>query len=160
MTRARTGFWDDPPGLPPEVAAKTGRMQADARARWLATELVLRAAKEQIRERRHQAWKDALAEIAARDTLLRRRPRVELPKCGARTRSGQPCAAPPYREPGELAVRNGRCRMHGGLSTGPRTGFGRARCGDAARRNLERLRSARARMKGKPRLASNEQRGE
>ena len=44
-------------------------------------------------------------------------PRRAWPRCGARTRSGRPCVAP-------LAVVNGRprarCRMHGGLSTGPR----------------------------------------
>lgn len=32
------------------------------------------------------------------------------PRCGARTRSGKPCKAP--------AMKNGRCRMHGGKSTG------------------------------------------
>jgi hypothetical protein len=42
------------------------------------------------------------------------------PRCGARTRrTGCPCRAP--------AMRNGRCRMHGGKSTGPRTEEGRAR---------------------------------
>ena len=34
-------------------------------------------------------------------------------RCGARTRKGTPCKAP--------AMANGRCRMHGGKSTGPRT---------------------------------------
>jgi hypothetical protein len=34
-------------------------------------------------------------------------------QCGARTRTGTPCKGP--------AMRNGRCRMHGGASTGPRT---------------------------------------
>ena len=32
------------------------------------------------------------------------------PRCGAKTRSGQPCKSP--------AMANGRCRMHGGRSTG------------------------------------------
>ncbi|MEN8250139.1 MAG: HGGxSTG domain-containing protein, partial [Bacteroidota bacterium] len=32
------------------------------------------------------------------------------PRCGAKTRSGKPCKAP--------AMANGRCRMHGGKSTG------------------------------------------
>jgi hypothetical protein len=45
------------------------------------------------------------------------------PRCGARTRSGNPCKSP--------AMANGRCRMHGGKSTGPRTVEG-----------LERMRSA------------------
>lgn len=46
-------------------------------------------------------------------------------RCGARTRSGECCRQP--------AMRNGRCRMHGGLSTGPRTAEGRARCAAARR---------------------------
>lgn len=43
-----------------------------------------------------------------------------VPRCGAKTRSGTPC-----RGPGML---NGRCRMHGGTSTGPRTEQGLERC--------------------------------
>src|SRR5215204_7542738 len=35
------------------------------------------------------------------------------PRCGARGRTGKPCQGP--------AMANGRCRMHGGTSTGPRT---------------------------------------
>jgi hypothetical protein len=36
------------------------------------------------------------------------------PRCGARSKgTGRPCNAP--------AMPNGRCRMHGGKSTGPRT---------------------------------------
>ena len=35
------------------------------------------------------------------------------PRCGARTRASAPCRGP--------AMANGRCRMHGGASTGPRT---------------------------------------
>lgn len=46
------------------------------------------------------------------------------PRCGARTRAGTPCQSP--------AMSNGRCRMHGGASTGPRTLAG-----------LERIRKAR-----------------
>jgi hypothetical protein len=42
------------------------------------------------------------------------------PRCGARARAGHPCRSP--------AMRNGRCRMHGGLSTGPRTPEGLERC--------------------------------
>jgi hypothetical protein len=47
------------------------------------------------------------------------------PRCGARTRSHRCCRQP--------AMKNGRCRMHGGLSTGPRTAEGRARCAAARR---------------------------
>src|ERR1022692_120736 len=41
------------------------------------------------------------------------------PRCGAKTRRGTACQAP--------AMSNGRCRMHGGASTGPRTQEGLAR---------------------------------
>jgi hypothetical protein len=41
------------------------------------------------------------------------------PRCGARTRPGMPCKAP--------AMACGKCRMHGGASTGPRTAEGRER---------------------------------
>ena len=42
------------------------------------------------------------------------------PRCGARgKRSGRPCQAP--------AMANGRCPVHGGKSTGPRTAEGLAR---------------------------------
>jgi|SRR5882724_2295320 len=50
---------------------------------------------------------------------------LAAPRCGARTRSGECCRQP--------AMKNGRCRMHGGLSTGPRTADGRARCAAARR---------------------------
>src|SRR5208283_2576542 len=41
------------------------------------------------------------------------------PRCGAKTRKGAPCKGP--------AMKNGRCRMHGGASTGPRTSTGLTR---------------------------------
>jgi len=40
-------------------------------------------------------------------------------RCGAQTRIGMPCQSP--------AMGNGRCRMHGGTSTGPKTAAGLAR---------------------------------
>ena len=45
---------------------------------------------------------------------------LKSPRCGARTRTGCSCRQP--------AMPNGRCRLHGGLSTGPRTPAGLARC--------------------------------
>jgi hypothetical protein len=36
--------------------------------------------------------------------------------CGAKTRAGTPCKCPP--------MKNGRCRLHGGKSTDPRTAGG------------------------------------
>src|SRR5215831_6791156 len=38
------------------------------------------------------------------------------PRCGAKTRRGTACQCP--------AMANGRCRLHGGLSTGPKTAEG------------------------------------
>jgi len=35
---------------------------------------------------------------------------MNAPRCGAKTRKGTPCKSP--------AMKNGRCRMHGGASTG------------------------------------------
>jgi hypothetical protein len=48
---------------------------------------------------------------------------LAAPRCGAHTRAGDCCRQP--------AMANGRCRLHGGLSTGPRTAEGRARCARA-----------------------------
>ncbi|MEZ8606915.1 HGGxSTG domain-containing protein [Vibrio sp. 10N.239.311.G01] len=44
---------------------------------------------------------------------------AELPKCGAMTRKGTPCQRPGNKT-------NGRCRLHGGSSTGPTTKAGKA----------------------------------
>ena len=41
-------------------------------------------------------------------------------RCGAKTRSGSMCRRPAYK-------RNGKCHLHGGASTGPRTKDGIAR---------------------------------
>jgi hypothetical protein len=40
----------------------------------------------------------------------------KAPRCGAKNRHGSPCNCP--------AMPNGRCRLHGGLSTGPKTKAG------------------------------------
>ena len=45
-------------------------------------------------------------------------------RCGAKTRKGTACQRPANK-------RNGRCRVHGGASTGPRTKEGRARISEA-----------------------------
>ena len=37
-------------------------------------------------------------------------PHENIPRCGAKTRPGHPC--------GHYAMKNGRCRYHGGKSTG------------------------------------------
>jgi hypothetical protein len=45
-------------------------------------------------------------------------------RCGAKTRKGTECQRPANKK-------NGRCRVHGGASTGPRTEEGRARISEA-----------------------------
>lgn len=68
----------------------------------------------------------------------------DLPRCGARCRSkgGAPCDARVavcfVTKAGKVRrLLNNRCRMHGGLSTGPRTAEGRQRCVEAGRRGAE-----------------------
>jgi hypothetical protein len=39
---------------------------------------------------------------------------ADAPRCGAKTRKGPPCRQP--------SMPNGRCKMHGGKSTGPPKG--------------------------------------
>lgn len=70
---------------------------------------------------------------------------VVRPQCGARCRDGHPCAAPAVWCAATRRPRNGRCRMHGGLSTGPRTVEGRARVAAATRAaNVARWSTSRA----------------
>ncbi|WP_074743055.1 HGGxSTG domain-containing protein [Celeribacter indicus] len=47
--------------------------------------------------------------------------------CGAKTRSGGACQCRPVHG-------SKRCRLHGGLSTGPKTAAGRERIAEAQRR--------------------------
>ncbi|MCZ6770617.1 MAG: HGGxSTG domain-containing protein [Proteobacteria bacterium] len=54
-------------------------------------------------------------------------PKRFRPLCGARCRVGTPCEAPAVWDSILDRPRNGRCRMHGGASTGPKTLVGRLR---------------------------------
>ena len=59
----------------------------------------------------------------------KRRAELKLMKrCGAKTRFGTPCQNFPVRS--RLAT---RCKLHGGLSTGPKTNAGRAKIAQAQR---------------------------
>jgi hypothetical protein len=61
------------------------------------------------------------------------RPKRERPRCGAKCRDGSLCNAPPvWNRHLDRAV-NGRCRMHGVLSTGPKTEEGRQRIAESNR---------------------------
>lgn len=53
------------------------------------------------------------------------------PTCGAKTKRGTPCQCKPLKP-------HGRCKFHGGASTGPRTEAGK----EAARRNLDKANAA------------------
>ena len=57
------------------------------------------------------------------------------PRCGAKTRSSTVCASP--------AMANGRCRMHGGASTGQRTPEGMKRLQQAPLKHGQRGADAR-----------------
>ena len=67
--------------------------------------------------------------------LRREAMRIPMPGevCGAHARTtGQPCKAP--------AGPNGRCKLHGGLSTGPTSVDGKARTLEALQAGLKRWR--------------------
>ncbi|MGQ0614997.1 MAG: HGGxSTG domain-containing protein [Planctomycetaceae bacterium] len=71
-----------------------------------------------------------------------RTPKRLRPTCGARTRSGRPCSATPVWDDELDRPRNGRCRLHGGLSTGPTSAQGRQRIAAAAALRIRRRREA------------------
>ena len=60
------------------------------------------------------------------DGIGRPLPKKKRPACGARNRNGSHCKA-------RVVPGKRRCRMHGGLSSGPRTAEGRARIAAAQR---------------------------
>jgi hypothetical protein len=73
-----------------------------------------------------------LAQHEASIARERDRPRTKSPAnetCGAKTRAGTPCKR-------RDIYSSGRCRMHGGLSTGPKTPEGKAKVAINLRRSL------------------------
>ena len=80
-------------------------------------------------EMTNEMERDLLLRLAA----ARRREMLRSWKCGAKTRKGMPCQMKPARS-------NGRCRFHGGLSTGPRTAEGRQRIAEAQRQRWKKWR--------------------
>lgn len=65
-------------------------------------------------------------------------PYDQRPTCGAKNRRGEPCRARVVWDEERDLPRNGRCKSHGGLSTGPRTDEGRLRCAEARREAARR----------------------
>ena len=71
--------------------------------------------------------------------------RLRRPRCGARCRDGHACRAPAVWNKLLDRPRNGRCKLHGGKSTGPRTTEGRARIAAAQRERWRAWRAKQAR---------------
>jgi hypothetical protein len=61
-------------------------------------------------------------------------PFLRRPRCCADTRQGKPCG-------NRVVPGKRKCRMHGGLSTGPKTAEGKKRIAEAQRAKWERFRS-------------------
>ena len=57
--------------------------------------------------------------------------------CNAKTRKNTPCQAPPVWDNLRDCAVNGRCKLHGGLSTGPKTEMGRNAIRESNRRRKE-----------------------
>jgi hypothetical protein len=68
----------------------------------------------------------------------------DRPRCGARCRDGHACNARAVWDDSRNAPMNGRCRMHGGLSTGARTAEGLERIRAAQRLRWQRWRVTKA----------------
>lgn len=66
----------------------------------------------------------------------KQRRKRDRPLCGSRCRDGHACKAKAVVCLKTGKPINGRCRMHGGLSTGAKTEEGKARCRDASRRGM------------------------
>src|SRR5580692_11500755 len=58
------------------------------------------------------------------------------PLCRAKCRNGRSCKAKVVVDPKTGEPINGRCRMHGGLSTGAKTQQGKDKSREAARRGM------------------------
>lgn len=72
-----------------------------------------------------------------RISLLANSPRLrksERGTCNAKTRKSTLCQAPPVWNNYSDSAVNGRCKLHGGLSTGPLTDAGRQAIRDSNRR--------------------------
>ena len=64
------------------------------------------------------SYREALTAVTAANQRVRNIP-MRGEKCEARTRRGTPCQC--------KALPNGRCKLHGGASTGPKTPEGKRR---------------------------------
>jgi hypothetical protein len=92
----------------------------DKRVRWIpylpgsearASKLASLLRNPRVKNRAH-----AIAIVNAINKHYRSQPQLGE-TCGAKTRKGTPCKC--------KALRNGRCKLHGGMSTGPKTPAGK-----------------------------------
>lgn len=96
--------------------------QAELRRRWRAVNKAQDRARAALAAAGVPVWE-----------LARHLPRVDWQqfeglRCGAKgKRMGRPCALRDIHA-------NGRCKFHGGMSTGPKTPEGKARCADNGRK--------------------------
>jgi hypothetical protein len=121
---------------PPEVETPSRARAGDLAAKAAAVTAERTGVQRLLRAAIRSAWEAGIAAQAEWDQALRSKPKRERVRCGARCRDGHPCQATPVWFRGAPAARNGRCRMHGGLSTGPRTPEGKDRVREAARRTM------------------------
>ena len=73
-------------------------------------------------------------------SLFAKEPRIKRKDrgaCGAKTRKGTQCKAPPVWDKENDVARNGRCKLHGGKSTGARTEKGREAIRESNRRRAK-----------------------
>jgi len=105
------------------------------------------------KEKEQALWAEFKACLAMLRQMRLRQPyyrvfKKELPLCGARCRDGHPCQARAAWDETRTYPRNGRCRMHGGLSTGPKTSEGYWRSQALNRRRHEEALRRRQVQKG------------
>ena len=100
-----------------------------------ARKLSLLKADRQQRTDEHQLWEVSGFASAARPPLRQPPDDLQGMKCEAMTRAGTPCKRTDIHA-------NGRCKFHGGMSTGARTEEGKARQREGYRRWLEEKRRA------------------
>lgn len=138
----RFGFFNPGPPSPPEFHLSPEEEHA---YRWRAGResvgLVVGSDEWRRWYRKALAFFALAAEYAAQQETRahHRTPKPARPKCGARCRDGHACQASAVWDAENDRPRNGRCRNHGGLSTGPRTVAGRARVAAAARRRAREV---------------------
>jgi|GEM_PF-2520446 len=83
------------------------------------------------------------------DNRIGPKTKSERGACGAKTRKGTPCNAPPVWDKKENKAKNGRCKLHGGLSTGAKTEAGLQAIRDGVRAsNLRRGKKNKERAQG------------